>query len=223
MKIVTIHTQKGGAGKTTLATNLCFASAKSGFLTLLIDADPKQKTALEWFNKREDKENPIVLGADDQNAVDKLIEKAKTLGIEMVFIDTQGAETNFSNHTMKVADIVLIPCSSSGFDIVAQRATGAAVQRLKKDASIILMKCPPTGHSEVNEAETVLSGLGIHINQNRTVYRKDYKEAAKYSSSVIEDNPEGKAALEIHKIFNWLDNHLNGNNILNEMKEATNG
>ena len=63
MKIITIATQKGGAGKTTLATNLAVASAMANKITLLIDADAGQKTALEWFQKREDQNNPLVMEA----------------------------------------------------------------------------------------------------------------------------------------------------------------
>jgi len=45
MKIITIATQKGGAGKTTLATNLAVASAMANKITLLIDADAGQKNS----------------------------------------------------------------------------------------------------------------------------------------------------------------------------------
>ena len=220
MKIITIATQKGGAGKTTLATNLSVASANANFTTLLVDADPRQRTALDWFNTREQQENPIVLDAEDHASLDRIINLARQKGIDRVFVDTQGAESNLANQAISVANIVLVPCSSSGFDLSAQRSTGATIQRLKKDASIILTKCPPTGRQEVEEAKTVLSGLGIHINENKTVYRKDYRESAKYSSSVIEDNPEGKAAAEVKKIFSWLESRLNNKVLLNELKEG---
>ena len=93
MKIITIATQKGGAGKTTLATNLAVASAMANKITLLIDADAGQKTALEWFQKREDQNNPLVMEASDQNMLFKLLKLAEEKGVDRVFIDTQGADT----------------------------------------------------------------------------------------------------------------------------------
>ena len=92
MKIITIATQKGGAGKTTIATNLSVASAMCNKITLLIDADSRQQTSLEWFAKRENKENPIVIEVENQKALFKILDLARSKKIDRVFIDTQGAD-----------------------------------------------------------------------------------------------------------------------------------
>jgi chromosome partitioning protein len=218
MKIITIATQKGGAGKTTLATNLATASAKNGFLTLIIDAD-SQKTALDWFNKRDNQDNPLVIAADNQTALDNLLKLANQKGIERIFIDTQGAAAELVNFAMLKADFCLLPCSSGGFDISAQRTTAAAVLNLQKSAAFIITKANARGQ-ELTETRAILSGLGLPISEHKTTFLKAYKDAAVFNSSVIELEPNGKAAAEITKLFEWLETKLKKNPLLEELRQG---
>jgi chromosome partitioning protein len=50
--VVTVVAQKGGVGKTTIASNLTAAAHLSGLRTILLDMDP-QGSAFDWFHARE--------------------------------------------------------------------------------------------------------------------------------------------------------------------------
>lgn len=219
MKVVTIATQKGGAGKTTLATNLAVASAKTGYITLLIDADARQKTALEWFQKREEQDNPLVMESQDQKTLFKLLELAAEKGIDRVFIDTQGADMPLVNDAISRADFCLMPCGSGGFDISAQRTTAAVIKRLEKEAAFIVTKAPSRGQ-EAKETKSILSGLGFNSPEQQTSNLKAYKDAAICNLSVLEYEPKSKAAKEIQELYSWLEKRLVVNPLLNDLKSG---
>jgi chromosome partitioning protein len=52
MRTLTLVTQKGGTGKTTLATSLAVAAMEAGETVALFDLDP-QRSLVGWGDKRE--------------------------------------------------------------------------------------------------------------------------------------------------------------------------
>ena len=217
MKIITIASQKGGAGKTTLATNLVVASAEANNITLLIDTDTRQKTALEWFQKRENQDNPLVIEASDQETLLKILELTKRKKIDRVFIDTQGADTPLVNDAIAQADYCIMPCGSGGFDIPAQRITASVIKRLGKNAAFVITKALSRGQ-EAKETKTILLGLGFSSAEQQITNLKAYKDAAICNLSVLEYEPKGKAAEEIRALFSWLENRLVVNPLLTDLK-----
>ena len=218
MDIITIATQKGGAGKTTLATNLAVASARAGKITLVIDAD-SQKTAFEWFQKREDQSNPLVMESTDQKTLFRILELAKEKGVDRVFIDTQGADMPLVNDAISCADFCIMACGSGGFDISMQRTTAAVVKRLEKNAAFIITKATSRGQ-EAKETRAILSGLGFSSPEHQTTYLKVYRDAAICGLSVLEYEPNGKAAKEVMALYKWLEKKLSVSPLLAGLKEG---
>ena len=58
MQIIALISQKGGAGKTTLAIALAVAAERAGVTSVLVDLDP-QASAAQWSDLRE-AETPVV-------------------------------------------------------------------------------------------------------------------------------------------------------------------
>lgn len=220
MKVITIATQKGGAGKTTLATNLATKSFMDNKKTLIIDTD-EQQTAYKWFISRGKDSNPKVISIDTKEKLHSLIGGLKEKGYERVYIDTQGAKSNMGNSTIELADFILIPCKASGFDAKSQRETSETVHRFGKQAAFVITQAPSRG-KDVEVTKDILSGLGINTFNQQITLLKAFKDSALYSSTVIEDELKSKASKEIIDLHNWLDKHMKNNLELEELEVLAN-
>ena len=85
MPTIAIISQKGGAGKTTLALHLAAAAEDAGHTALVIDLDP-QATASQWAAWRNDAP-PVVIDSAPPRLAAK-IEQATGQGAEFIVIDT---------------------------------------------------------------------------------------------------------------------------------------
>src|SRR5690606_31877945 len=68
MKVIAVLNQKGGAGKTTVATHLARAFQLSGAEVLLVDSDP-QGSARDWSAVRDD--NPVTVVGIDRPTIER--------------------------------------------------------------------------------------------------------------------------------------------------------
>ena len=71
--------QKGGTGKTTLATGLAIAAVRAGADVVLLDLDP-QTNAMNWGERRK-QENPLVV-APPVSRVKQQVELARAGSIQ---------------------------------------------------------------------------------------------------------------------------------------------
>jgi chromosome partitioning protein len=219
--IITFATIKGGAGKTTLATNLAVEFSKNKKTSLIIDCDYKQGSSYQWFEKRDNDENLMAMEAFSIETLEKIILTAKENSIDHVVIDTAGSDDNLVNKAIELSDYCIIPCGAGGFDIPSQKKTVDIVKKLKKKSSIILTKCVSTSNDEKN-ARLVLSGLGVNISKCKTTLLQAYKDAALFSQSVTELNQSSKASQEISEIYQWIIKKLKPNSLLDKMENAVN-
>lgn len=206
MTIVAIVSQKGGSGKTTLSVNLAAAAEASGAIALIIDTDP-QATASQWGAWRADKAPEVIDSAPPR--IQAKVEAAKAQGATFIVIDTPPHADSAASRAVEASDLVLIPCRPSAFDLAAIKTTVSLVRLFDKPAFVVFTAGPPHAPRMYEDAIELVQGFGItacpHILPDRAVYR----HASAAGASVIEFEPEGKAAAEIAAIHIWTDTHLN--------------
>ena len=107
MYIVAIASQKGGAGKTTLALNLAVAAEQNGHVAAVIDLDP-QASATGW--KTSARKTPAVVRRFPPPAFEQAIAICRESGADIVFFDTAPHSSNDALTAAEAADLILIPC-----------------------------------------------------------------------------------------------------------------
>ena len=116
MSLIVVINPKGGAGKSTLATNIAGYLASQGHAVRLGDADPQQSSNL-WLSLRPATANPITAWSVDPEA---LVKPPKSAG--HVVLDTPAGLTGRSlKDVLKMADKVVVPLQASIFDMYATR------------------------------------------------------------------------------------------------------
>lgn len=122
MKTILIANPKGGAGKTTLATNLAGYLASTGEDVYLWDLD-RQKSALHWLSQRPAHLPPI-------QRLDSARQKAHGV---LVLDSPAGLHGERLGELLKRVERVLVPLVPSSFDLDATRVF---LDELRKEKTV---------------------------------------------------------------------------------------
>jgi len=218
METVAFVTQKGGAGKTTLAVSMAVAAAAAGEKVIALDLDP-QGSLTAWGDRREGKgptfERLTVerFPADRVGQLPAIIAALRHKGFTLAVLDTAGVDSPTAHLAMQAANLCLMPARPSRLDIEATGATFRAVMRMGKKVAFLLNQCPPMPKSSrSSEAAAGLRMLGVLADPMMTA-RADYQDAIAAGLGVTEYAPEGKAALEATALWEWVKKELRGHHV----------
>jgi chromosome partitioning protein len=208
-KIIAILNQKGGAGKTTLATNLARALQLNGHQVLLVDSDP-QGSSRDW-NAAGNGEYVSVVGLD-RPTLAKDIQAIKG-NHDFIIIDGAPQIAELAVAAIKCADVILIPVQPSPYDIWACedlvdiiKARQEVTDGKPKAAFVVSRVIKNTKLSK--EITQALQGYELPVFKSVTCQRVIYPQSATTGSSVIDSEPNGEASIEIKAIMQELKEFL---------------
>jgi chromosome partitioning protein len=213
MKTISIISQKGGAGKTTLAIHLAGAATSAGLSALILDADP-QATASQWNHWRGGAE-PEVVDCASPTLLPRKVQQAADLGADLVIIDTPPHADIMAREACKAADLVLIPCRPQAFDLSAVETTAELVKATGKPAFVLFMGGPqraPTTYRdarELIEGNEGVEGMGVPVAPVMLTMRAIYHHSTAQGKTAMEAEPDGKAADEIAALWAWARERVN--------------
>jgi len=196
MKTISIISQKGGAGKTTLALNLAGAAEEAGFRTVIVDLDP-QASAKGWHDHRQ-REAPVVISAQAAR-LSEVLATASDHGADLCIIDTAPHSETAALAAARAADLILIPCRPAILDLRAIASSVDLAQLAKKSAVIVLNSAQPRG-SLADDAEKAIASYGLPVAPVRITQRAAFIHSLTAGQTVIEYEPAGAAAEEIRAL-----------------------
>ncbi|NTV07086.1 MAG: ParA family protein [Chlorobium limicola] len=205
MKTIAIISQKGGAGKTTLAINLATAAGLHGHMSALIDLDP-QASAKEWHDIRE-KDTPAVISVQPARLME-ILETARENGADLCVIDTAPHSEIASLAAARESDLVVVPCRASILDIRAI-ATTVDLAALAKTPAVAVLNAVPARGTLADEAAEAIQSYGLEVVPLRLGHRSSFVHSLTIRVSSQEYEPHGKGSTEIGQLYNWLTNRIN--------------
>jgi chromosome partitioning protein len=203
---IAVVAQKGGAGKTTLAINLAAAAERAGEIALIIDTDP-QASACEWASWRKGHPPEVIDSAPPRLAAK--IAQARGQGATFIVIDTPPHADAAASKAVEAADMVLIPCRPSAFDLAAIRTTGQLIKLHGKPAALVFTAGPARAPKIYADATALVESFGINVCPHHIADRAAFRHASAAGQSVFEFESNGRAAAEIIAVHMWLCGQVN--------------
>jgi chromosome partitioning protein len=126
--LIAVLNLKGGCGKSTIAINLACELASNGEKVLLIDNDA-QGTARHWWTHGSLPVQGEFMPLETDEDGERLVRAAAARRERYIVLDAPAHVTAATQAAGKIADLVLIPVTASGIDLVA---TQAAVELIRQ-------------------------------------------------------------------------------------------
>ena len=232
--IILIGGEKGGTGKTTIATNLASAFKHNNRDVLLVDTD-KQGSASFWCATRDElvknyKQDPAKYNkVIDQDIIalnripniqkfgDSIANEINELKTKYqdIIIDAGGRDSIELRAAITVCDFLYIPVQASQFDIwtlgvIDNLVTQGKIYNKKIKASVLFNRGSTNpGVNEVIESSAAINNDFENLSLCKSIFKDRiiYRKAAKNGLSIDElANQDLKANTELNNFYNEVIN-----------------
>jgi chromosome partitioning protein len=204
MKTLAIISRKGGAGKTTIALHLAVAAELHGLATAVFDLDPQASAAI-WSDHRGEP-SPAVVPAQAPR-LPALLGQARKQEADLAILDTAPHADAIASEAAAHADLILIPCRPSSFDLDAIGASIRLARAAERPAVVVINAAPVQG-VETGEAVDAIASAGVEVCPVVLHQRKPYASRIHEGRTATEIEPKGKAAQETRDLLLWVCDKL---------------
>lgn len=210
MRTLVFATQKGGCGKSTLAAGIALAARQDGNLVRLLDTDP-QATLSNWQHRRS-AHDLVVEAVQDAVEIEPQLRKLRREGADLAIIDTSAGMNAATRTAILCADLCLLPTRPSIADLESTVLTLRVVKAARRPFAFILNQAPIRGErgnlaalSLSHETQHELAGI---VALPFIATRNDHQDALAAGLTALEYAPDGKAADEVRRLWEWIETRL---------------
>jgi chromosome partitioning protein len=211
MPVLAVLNQKGGVGKTTLATHIAMRLSELNHRVLLIDAD-QQGSSLDWKAARGDEPAFTVVGLP-KDSIHREID-ALSKDYDWVVIDGPPRVSTVAKSAIAASDMVLIPVQPSPYDVWAAKDIVdliVEVRVLKEDLkAAFTVNRKVVGTAIGRDVAAALADFPVDVLESSISQRVGFAESAASGRTVLELEPKGSAAKEVRGLVKEIMEHLDG-------------
>lgn len=189
--IIVIGGDKGGTGKSHLATNVTVCLSQQGKRTGLVETD-LNGSSKKWNKRREQAGLPPVALNEAYGDISAKITKMADVA-EILIIDTAGYDSTEFRTALKVADIVIVPIDplaqveADSLQTVTKIVRDAQKINPRLAAHVLLYKCQPNTFSEQQELRDSLNSHDYWLKPMKsTVFLRAFVRAMNQGMGVHE-------------------------------------
>lgn len=215
--IILFGGEKGGAGKTTLATNIAALRTINQPETLLIDTD-RQSTASFWCSVREEKNiSPRVTSIQKYERAVRTEISELNKKFQDIIVDAGGRDSPELRGSLLVSDKAIFPLRPSQFDLWTLGRLNLLVETAReineklKAYVVVNLASPNPSVKEIDEMRELTKEFAqLEVLKTNIYERIIYRRAALTGMGVVEYKPEDtKAVQEILNLYEEIFGSIN--------------
>ena len=127
--VIALAHQKGGVGKSTLASSMVLELEKKGTVTV-IDLDERQRSISYFLEKKPESHNIKYIIVSDR---EKLVSAYENVNTDYIVIDCGGVDSDVNRIALVLADLVIVPVKPNDIELAGLIVFEENIHKIEKE------------------------------------------------------------------------------------------